>query len=353
MFVVLFIGTGCKQTYDGQQIEQPTADIPVVAIQNLEVSNQPIPIEASGVLTSVAKTKLSFKIGGIVDKLYCSEGQRVKKGQLLAELNTTEIDAQVLKARQGVDKSRRDLERIRLMYRDSVATLEQVQNLETMKQLAEADLEIAQFNQQFAKIVAPANGRILHKWTEPSELVGAGSPIFELATSGRNAFVVRIGIADRDVVRLALNDRAVVRLDAYPDHTFSARVSEIAQAADPRTGVFSVELTVENAQKHTLRDGFIGKVEVFPSQQTPYYKIDMNALVEGYRDRASVYIPVNDTARKVVVRPEHIGPDFFTVSTAQFDLEQSSRIITDGAAYLHEGSPIRLQSDLGEELTQN
>ncbi|MEM9889201.1 MAG: efflux RND transporter periplasmic adaptor subunit [Bacteroidota bacterium] len=341
LIVSLLFAQACKQAYEGQQIdpnEKPKAQL--VKIEQVEQTTTPIPIAASGMIGSKAEMNLSFKIGGIINNIYVSEGQRIRKGQLLASLKTTEIDAQVLKAQQGVDKSQRDLNRIQKLYADTAATLEQVQDLTTVAELAAADLEIAQFNQTYAKIIAPTSGRLLKKFAEENELTGAGTPIFRLASSGKDAFVIKIGVADRDVIRLRLNDRAEVHLDAIPDQSFTAFVSEIAEAADPRTGVFEVELTLNANGNAPLKNGFIGKVNVFPSNQVPYYKINMNALVEGKADRANIYVPADGKARKVSIRPEYIGKDFFTVSTNQVtDLE---RVITDGAAYLKEGAAIRV-----------
>ncbi|MEL6943501.1 MAG: HlyD family efflux transporter periplasmic adaptor subunit, partial [Bacteroidota bacterium] len=181
---------------------------------------------------------------------------------------------------------------------------------------------------------------LLKKYAEENELTGAGTPIFRLASSGKDAFVIKIGVADRDVIRLKMNDRAEVHLDAIPSQIFTAFVSEIAEAADPRTGVFEVELTLNASGNIPLKNGFIGKVKVFPSNQAPYYKINMNALVEGKADKANIYVPVEGKAQKITVRPAYIGKDFFTVSADQIkDLE---RVITDGAAYLEEGAEFRV-----------
>lgn len=339
-----FYTQSCKQEYEGQQIEaDQTPKVQLVKIAPLVATKTPIPIEASGMISSKAEMNLSFKIGGIIERLGALEGQRVRKGQLLAQLKTTEIDAQVLKAQQGVDKAKRDVVRIEKLYVDTVATLEQVEDLTTLLELAEADLEIAQFNQEYARIIAPTSGRLLKQFAEENELVGAGAPIFRLASSGKDAYIIKIGVADRDVIRLKINDKAEVRLDAMPTKVLTAYVSEIAQAADPRTGVFEIELTINKSINLPLRNGFIGKVKLFPSNQETYYKIDMNALVEGYQNKANIYIPINDTARKVTIRPEYIGGDYFTVSTEQ--LENVTAVITDGAAYLKDGEPIRTEEE--------
>ena len=70
------------------------------------------PITWSGLIFSDTEARLSFKIGGIIERIYVEEGQSVRKGQLLAKLDLTEISAQVTQALNGMEKAERDLQRI-------------------------------------------------------------------------------------------------------------------------------------------------------------------------------------------------------------------------------------------------
>ena len=90
----------------------------------------------SGQFTTDDETLLSFKTGGIIQKLYVEEGDPVRKGQLLATLNLTEVNAAVAQAKLGLQKAERDFERANRLYLDSVATLEQMQNAKTALELA-------------------------------------------------------------------------------------------------------------------------------------------------------------------------------------------------------------------------
>ena len=69
------------------------------------------PIIASGLLSSKSEMKLAFKTGGMIRRIYVQEGQSVSEGQLLAELDLSEIDAQVRQSKLSLEKSERDLER--------------------------------------------------------------------------------------------------------------------------------------------------------------------------------------------------------------------------------------------------
>lgn len=341
LFLLLAISS-CKENYVDEEQAKTTekTKITSVRVNNIELTNEPIPIVASGTIGSKAEINLSFKIGGLIKQLYAKETQFVKKGQLLASLSSIEIDAQVKKADQAVTKWKRDYIRIQKMYADTVATLEHVEDIQTKLEVAKSDLTIAKFNQKYAKIAAPVSGKILKRFSENNELVSPGTPVYRIATNQGKGFALNIGVADKDVILIKLRDKAEVYFDAYPNVIFKATVTEIAEAADPRTGVFPIELSVFPQKGKNLKNGFIGKVQLFPSNQPNYIKIPINALVEGYQKQANIYTVKEGIAIKKSVQPIYIGSDFFTISKNQ--LVGIKQVVTDGAAYLKEGLPVKI-----------
>ena len=333
----------CKPKY--QQQSAPESEHRNVVVEQLSISNEPLPIEVSGVVSSKIEARMSFKLTGVVQRILVDEGQKVKKGQLLAHLNLAEINAQVIQARNAVEKAERDFQRVQNLYEDSVATLEQLQDLETLVEVSKADLRIAQFNQKFASITAPTDGKVLKRFVEQGELIAAGSPIITFGSHGQDAYVMRVSMSDVDIVKLIPGDSATVQFDAHPDHSFYASVTEIAEAADTQTGTFEIELTIDPG-KLVIKSGFIGKATIYPSNQQPYYAISMSALVEGHKQKASVYFYDEKTGQALLseLQPLHIDNTFFTVAAA--GIESQDKIITDGSAYISHGeivSPLNIQ----------
>jgi multidrug efflux system membrane fusion protein len=339
LFGLLLLVPGCKTDYPGQEPEVTDPDAPIpVRVMEITPSSTPIPIEVGGTIGAKEEARLSFKIGGIINRINADEGDYVRRGATLATLKTTEIDAQVRKAERAVDKYRRDLDRTRTLYAEQAATLENVQDLETALSVAESDLEIARFNQQYARITAPVSGRIVKRFAERGELISPGNPVFLLIGEGQRSYVLRVGVADRNVLHLVEGDRSVVSLDAYPDEPIAANVTEIAAAADPRTGTFEVELTLDGQGK-TLRNGFIGRAIIFPSRQPEHYRLPLDALVEGNGQKVRIFYPdENGLAVSREVRVTSLLDKSFVVPTGE--LTGITKIITTGAAYLQEGSAL-------------
>lgn len=314
----------------------------VVPVKTSAVTRQElsIPIYTSGRLYPKSMVKLSFKVGGIIGKLYVDEGDTVKKGTMLASLDLSEINARYSQAKNSWLKAQRDLQRVKNLYKDRAATLEQLQNVETAFQVAESNLKIAKFNLDHSHIKAPANGKILKRLAEEGEMIGIGLPVF-LFASTEDQWVIKAGISERDIVRIELKDEASVRFDAYPGKQFAASVTEVSQAIDPASGTYEVELGLSDTTDEGLKlaAGFVGKVKIEPSSRETYFVIPVDSIVEGEGNYGIVFTVREDKAVKVNIEVAYIFPETVAVRSG---LEDIQTVVTAGAAYLRDGSSVRV-----------
>ncbi|MEL6557650.1 MAG: efflux RND transporter periplasmic adaptor subunit [Bacteroidota bacterium] len=328
IFAALF---SCKEQYVENPVTLPT--VKTAKVETVKASDEPIPVFASGKISASENMNLSFKTGGIIRKIHVEVGQKIVKGQLLATLNTSEIDAMVNQAVANVEKLERDLGRYQRLYKDSAATLQSVQDIQTGLDVAKSELVIARYNQSYSKIVAPVSGKIQLKMAEENELVNPGQPII-LISSDKEGMSLKVGLSDKDVVLINSGDTAKISFDAYSDLSGTAYVSEIAAEGDPVTGTFEVELIIDNFPRQ-LKSGFFARAEIFPSQQTPYYKIPSHALVSASEKEVTVFVPKNGKAASLKLKMGRIANDYFT--TPAVDIQDSISVLTDGVAYLNEG----------------
>jgi RND family efflux transporter MFP subunit len=331
----LLIIASCSE--DGEiQKEKKITPVKIAKVTKEEFS---IPVHTSGLLAPTKEIKLSFKTPGVIEKIYARDGQYVNKGDLIAKLDLSEIKAQVLQAREGYDKAKRDYERVQNLFADSVVTLEQLQNVETALTVAKSTLQVAEYNENLSVITAPGSGKVLHHFAETSELVNAGTPIVLFGTSGAG-WLVRVGVTDKDIVKLNLGDRAEVFIDAYPGKKFTAVVSEIGGAANPVNGTFKVELSLDTVTEK-LAAGFVVKVDIYPSTTKSFFTIPVEAVYEADGAGAVVFIidKKRETALKRSVEIAKIFPDKVAVSGG---LDDSDYVITSGVEYLISGSAVEV-----------
>jgi len=338
--IVVLAAAGCAGAArgDGDRAGAPDATV----VETVPVIREDIsfPIHTAGMVELKERVKLAFKVGGIVSRILVDEGDAVAAGQLLARLDLSEIEARVHKARSAYEKAQRDLERVRSLYQDRVVPLEQLQDAETARDIARSDLEVVEFNLEHSVIRAPARGKILGRFAEAGELVASGTPVLLFATTEKN-WILRFGVIDRDMVRLQRGDPADVRFDVYPGRVLSAAVSEIAETADPRTGTFEVELSLEPEPGYPLVSGFIAKVDIHPRSTRRLALVPLQSLVEGEGREAFVFTvdPQTSAARRIPVTIHRIVDDRAAVGGGLDDVDA---VIATGAAYLRDGEPVRV-----------
>jgi len=311
-----------------------------VKVQTAFVTEKEVidPVHSVGKVYPKAEAKLGFKTGGIIKDVLVDEGQVVRKGQVLAVLNLSEIEANRNQASLGFEKAKRDYKRAQNLYKDSVATLEQLENAHTQLEYAKSTLEIADFNLKYSRIVAPENGKILKRLAERSEVIAPGYPVF-LFGSNADDWVVRASIPEVEIMKLNIGDNANVVLDAYPERTIQAEITEIGTFADPYTGTYEIELTIANRDVK-LASGLFARFDIFPSKSETYDVVPVNALVEANVNEGYVYkVDKNNGVAREKVSIFDVHDDMLYVRSA---LQAGDEVVTDGASYINSNSKIKI-----------
>lgn len=311
-----------------------------VEVEEVHFSEYARPVKISGILTNKSRQTLAFKVPGVVYQVFVDEGQRVRKGQLLARLNPEEADAEVAKANSVLVNAEKNLERFRSLQGQNALSVDQLQAAETRVEVARSDLKIARFNRRHAEIRAPGEGRILSRTIEPNELVQPGQPGFVFAAE-KTGWVLRTGVTDKDIVRLTLGDKAELHFDAYPGVTFHAVVSELAARADDATKTFETELRIEDSDQIPLFAGFVGHGKILPSRKDKVALLPLTAVLRARGKTAEGFIL--DDQNQVHLRTMNIA----FIESGQMavigGLEEGEEIVVRGAPYLHEDSLVNVQ----------
>ena len=314
-----------------------------IAVKSMQVAFEPIavPVHFSGLLQTEAEMKLSFKIGGIIKSINFEEGSRVRKNQVLATLDLTEINAGLTQAKAGYEKAKRDLQRVENLYADTVATLEQLQNSKTALEVAAANLRMAEFNQKHAQILAPTDGIVLKKFGEENELIGPGVPVF-VFSGKKQAWIIKGGLADQERIRVNAGDAAEIEFDLYPEKTFKGEVLSVAGTLDPASATYTAEVVLHEKPENII-SGMIGTVKIIPNQKQIGCQIPVSALNEADGMNATVFV-INPKNRveKVKVKIAAIFNDQVLISSG---LQDGMQIATEGAAYLMNGSLIQIVNE--------
>jgi RND family efflux transporter MFP subunit len=332
--------TACGKSDAVQQTPDKGESIPV-KVASLKKGTLSSPILASGNFTTNEETLLSFKTGGIVQKVNVEEGEAVKKGQVLATLVLTEVQSGLNQAKLGFEKAQRDYERAERLYQDSVATLEQFQNSKTALEIARQQLNTAEFNLTYSQIRATEDGFVLRKFVNDGQQVSSGSPVLQTNGTASNSWKFKATVNDANWSRIALEDSATVSLGSDEDLFIPGKITRKSQAADPVSGAYWVEVQFEKPDSINLASGMFGRSTIYPTAKTEGWQIPYSSLLDAQGDEGFVFVTDDQkSAKKVVVKLGKISNETVQVISG---LENFPYLIISGSAYLNDQSPIQIQ----------
>ena len=336
--LLLFVLVACGEEKTNSSTPSKNERIPVKVISLTQKSIFSA-IQASGTFSTKDETILAFKVGGIVSSLKVQEGDPVRKGQVLATLDLTEVEAGLSQAKLAFEKAKRDFERAGNLYRDSVATLEQYQNAKTALDISAEQLKTAEFNRSYAEIRATQNGYVLRKFVNEGQLVTSGSPILQINGANQGNWVLQVSVNDQNWSKINLEDPAIIFLEEN-SQKIPGKIIRKSQASDPVTGAYWVEILPENTEGIQLASGMFARAEIRPDRESSGWSIPYGALLDAQGKEGFVFVTEDgQTAKRVKVSLGRLTKDSVEVLGG---LENYSQLIVSGSAYLADGSTISL-----------
>jgi len=338
--ILLFFLLGCSSRTPSETSTPQEGQAIPVSLVPLQSSPLSTSITGSGTFSTKDETLLSFKLGGIVAKVLVEEGDAVKAGQIVASLDLTEIQAGVRQSKLAYEKALRDHQRAARLYTDSVATLEQFENSKTALEIAEQQLNTANFNLAQSQIRATKNGFVLKKFVNPGQLVGSGTPILQINGAASGAWVLKVTLSDQQWSSIQMGDQAELT-PAASSEWIPAKVTQKSQSADPVTGTYWVEVSPESTKEISLASGMFGKARIQPSQTVQGWEVPFESILDANGESGFVFVVDGQKAKKVKVQLGKITPNSIQVLSG---LENYKSLIVSGSAYLSDGSTIQVKN---------
>lgn len=336
IFSALFCCSGKEKT--NTPTSKPDLNVTVVKTAPVVRTDQSAILSSMGMLYSASEVKAAFKIGGVIRNLNFKEGELIRKGQLIAVLDQTEINAQLAQAKLALQKAERDHQRVSNLFKDSVSTLEQLQNALSALDLAKQQFQIAAFNQKYASIYAPIDGQILKKISNEGELIGPGQPVCILLGTTSKEWQVKSGLPEKDWASVSIGDSATIILEAYPTLLIHSIVESKSSATLNSNGNFDVTLKPFKMPSNVAA-GMLANCKIIPTKKHPRVLVPIEALVELDGMQASVFIDSAGYAQKIPVQLKNIlGAEAELISLNS----EIRELITLGASYLSAGDKIQL-----------
>lgn len=252
-----------------------------------------VEVSATGNLQPLTKVDISSELSGVVRSVAAGENQRVKAGDVLAELDKTRLSAQVERGEASVEAARARVTDAQTTLRETEKALDRARQLakrgmttdqalegataardraESAVAIAEANLAIAvaelklqQADLEKSTIYAPIDGIVLTRSVDPGQTVASSlqAPVLFVIAAGLENMELKAAIDEADIGSVKPGQKAVFTVDAFPERKFDAEIRDLAYASVTTDGVvtYDARLDVDNAEL-LLRPGMTATVSV-------------------------------------------------------------------------------------------
>lgn len=290
MILVVVIAVAVWLLSGGKKEEQINFKQEKVATHTLQNS-----ITATGTIEAVTSVTVGTQVSGIVNKLYVDYNSVVKKGQVIAELDKTNLISELNTAKANLASTESNLsyqsanmKRYLTLYKKGLVSTDEYENAllayrQAKEQVASSreNVQKAQTNLGYATITSPIDGTVISKSVEEGQTVAASfntPELFTIAKDLKNMQVIA-NVDEADIGGVAVGNRVNFTVDAYPDDTFEGVVKQVRLEATTTNNVVTYEVVISapNADLK-LKPGLTANVTIFTKEQANILSVANKAL---------------------------------------------------------------------------
>lgn len=290
MILVVVIAVAAWLLSGGKKEEQINFKQEKVATHTLQNS-----ITATGTIEAVTSVTVGTQVSGIVNKLYVDYNSVVKKGQVIAELDKTNLISELNTAKANLASTESNLsyqsanmKRYQTLYKKGLVSADEYENAllayrQAKEQVASSreNVQKAQTNLGYATITSPIDGTVISKSVEEGQTVAASfntPELFTIAKDLKNMQVIA-NVDEADIGGVAVGNRVNFTVDAYPDDTFQGVVKQVRLEATTTNNVVTYEVVISapNADLK-LKPGLTANVTIYTKEQANILSVANKAL---------------------------------------------------------------------------
>lgn len=284
LLVTLVLPTSCSKkstiTYSTEKVE----------LQNITTS-----ITATGTIEPVTEVEVGTQVSGIIDKIYVDYNSVVHKGQVIAELDKTNLQSELVSAQSNLTNAQSNLtyqranfERYKTLYNKGLVSANDYESARLSYQQAAAQVRVqqqnvhkAQTNLGYATITAPIDGVVLSKEVEEGQTVASSmtTPTLFIIAQDLTDMRVIADVDEADIGGVKAGQRVTFTVDAYPDDVFSGTVTQVRQEATTESNVVTYQVVISAPNNDLkLKPGLTANVTVFTQEKNNVLAVPSKAL---------------------------------------------------------------------------
>ena len=310
-----------------------TAAIPVktVAVTRAEMTSY---IETNARLEAERWVDVVARTQGLVERLQAEEGDEVRQGAILLQLEKRELALQVDQARVTLEGAHSTHERSKSLHERQLISQEEFENTRLQLQNAEVNLKEARLQLEYTDVRASIAGVVMVRNVEQGDLVRTNDVVFSVADL--DPLQARIRIPEKRMTQVRRDQEARITVDPAPDRVFDGRVRMISPGVDPASG--TVKVTLDVPSDELLRPGMFATIRIVTDRRQDVLVISKKALLLE-TDEDDVFVVREGKAERVRVSLGYVDGDRVEVLSGLSDGDQ---VVTVGHQGLKENAEVRV-----------
>ncbi|QCI11960.1 efflux RND transporter periplasmic adaptor subunit [Pseudomonas putida] len=345
LLAMALVGCGNEEQTEGPTVVRPVKLFTVTSQSLNQLRRFPAQLRASD------EVAMAFRRGGHLRALPVKDGQSVKKGQLLAEIDDKDLQLQVKDRQSKFDLARAQFQRVETLNQRNLISRAEFDQRRAERDTASAALRLAQNELSFSRLLAPFDGTVAKVAVQNHHVVQAGQAVVIMHSS--NTLDVTFQMQANLVKEIETNakSKAVqpqVSISRVPDRTFPATYKDHSTAPDPATLTYTVTYTIERPADLNLLPGMSATLELDLSQMTRERVVPVVVPAEAVfapddkPGEVQVWVAEEQGGALVLsgrrVEVGQLTRDGIEVLTG---LQPGDRVVAVGGAELHAGQPVR------------
>ncbi|TBR15376.1 MAG: efflux RND transporter periplasmic adaptor subunit [Rugosibacter sp.] len=328
--------------------------VPTVVVNLPATGKNVITLDLPGRLEAYARAPLYARVSGYLKSWKADIGTLVKAGQLLAEIETPDLDQQLLQAKADLVSAESaaalaatTAKRWQAMLGSDAVSRQEVDektgdlaNKQAMVKAAQANVDRFQAMKGFTRIVAPFDGRVTARSTDVGALINAGSGVGPelFVVSDTRKLRVYVNVPQNYAPGIKPGGKAKVSVPEYPGKLYPATVESSAQVINAASGSMLVQLVVDNTAAELLSGGYAVISFDLPNAK-PALSIPASALIF---DKTGLRVATVDKADKIVLKPVTIARDMGKLIEIGSGLVAQDRVIESPPDGIVDGEPVHV-----------
>lgn len=326
---------GCSKDGDDAESTEKKAVKPLnVRVWNVQLSDLTERVFLQGRTTTDRDVTFAAEVPGRVETLAVDNGSRVEKGDLLARIDYATLKAQKEQAKADWALADRTYERLESLFKEELATEQQVDEALTRVRVAKAGLELAAVQLKKATVASTIDGVVARKMVEAGEYVNPGQAIVHVVDLAH--LVITAQVPEKQVSRLKRGMPVQVKIDSLGE-VFDGEVHVVMPAAHPTSRTFEVRIKVPNPEYRILV-GMTATLDIVSQTHAEVVVVRQDWVVESGEDRF-VFVVDGEVAHRRLVR---LGPVEGERVLILDGLSAGDDLVIEGQRSLYDGQKVKV-----------